>query len=270
MKLALIPPIDMLDLTCETDMQLMLPQLIDNERYAYTYRQHCKDPDQYVILDNGEAEGVYTPPENLLDTARYFQVNEVIIPDVIGDYIETMRRFEEFVDIIDNYEDHFTERLTPLCFMFVAQGKNEKEVKLAIETALQYDKVSCIALPRHLVKTLSNPEARLRLAKWFEREHGKEGVSIHLLGGAPTHPTEIKMHSWPRIVRSHDTSSPWNFAHAGKTLRLGNTATRPPDYFDLPDVDFMMPLPERHDRVEKSDATYLEKNIRLLKGWCGA
>jgi hypothetical protein len=76
MYLALIPPVSLLDYTDRTDFQLMLPQLVSDDRYAYTYGHHCKDHQQFVTLDNGAAEGIETDPKLLLEMAKFYKVNE--------------------------------------------------------------------------------------------------------------------------------------------------------------------------------------------------
>src|SRR4051812_20646349 len=131
MKLALIPPIDLLDRTCETQFQLMLPHLIYDERYAYTYRAHCRDPRQYVILDNGEAEGETIPVWKLASIAMDFGVNEIVLPDTIGNMLDTMEKAEAFIDMATDGFDLVTRAFLEYRtkFMFVVQGQNLQEFK---------------------------------------------------------------------------------------------------------------------------------------------
>lgn len=258
MRLALIPPLDLLDWTCQTDMQLMLPQLLGDERYRYTYRKHCEDPDQYVILDNGAAEEQQVAGYRLLDIAMEYDVDEIVIPDKIADYLRTIEMLEGYISFL------IDEKVGPdmFNFMFVAQGQNMREFQKSIEYALQHSYVTTIGLPRHAPTTTGIINIRHLLSRWFEKNHGNEGVKIHLLGGSPYQPTELKNTPWPKIVRSHDTSSPFNFAYAGKVLRLGNCVKRPVGYFGLAANDFMAAR-------DSAEGTCLEYNVQKLKEWCG-
>lgn len=252
MKLALIPPISLLEYTDETHTQLMLPQLIYSDAYTYVYNKHCEDPDQYVILDNGANEGEDIDPFKLLEIAYDFGVDEIIVPDVIGSHLETVRKLESFITLIMDNKIPLSMKL-----MFVAQGQTLVEAKASIERAMQFAHVRTIALPRHLATTTKVVNARHLLAAWFANKYEGQGASLHLLGGDPGYPTEIAdfKHVWPAIVRSHDTSAPFNFAHANKVLARGNKVKRPRNYFDLPAMAF--------------EENILRKNIDLLKEWTG-
>lgn len=252
MKLALIPPIDLLDLTSLTEMQLMLPHLVSNDRYAYTYHYHCKDPEQFVILDNGEAEGVSIDPNRLLEIAFDFAVDQIVVPDTIGDATATMRNLDWFIDFLHRKGIPSSQ----ISLMFVAQGKNLMEVRESIHHAMNYNEVHTIGLPRHLLTTTGIHDARHQLVRWFQEEYKDIlGVDIHLLGGSPNHPTEIRQYKWPEIVRSTDTSSPFNFAYRGFLLRIGNQAKRPFDYFNLGADEF--------------DEEVIRRNVQYLREWTG-
>jgi hypothetical protein len=251
MHLALIPPISLLDYTDRTEFQLMLPQLIEDDRYEYTYRHHCKDPNQFVILDNGAAEGVEFDPKLLLAMAKGFKVDEVVVPDVIQDSRGTATKAAEFFPIARNaYWEHERWDERPK-FMYVVQGKTTAEFRESIHWAAGTVWIDTIGIPRHAIETLEHESARYDLARYARSISRKP---IHLLGASHLVATELKMFRWRKLnIRSTDTSSPFNFAYADRGLRLGNHVKRPDNYFNLP--------------VEEFSEHYMEKNVESLIRW---
>lgn len=256
MKLALIPPIDLLDWTCETDFQLMLPHLIGDERYDYTYAAHCEDPEQYVILDNGAAEGEEIAMYRLIEIAQKYGVDEVVIPDTIGDMLDTQEKAEYFFDIW--FADKWWGKPDRPQLMYVIQGKTLDELKQSAAYALDDLRVDVIGIPRHVLTSLNqgngNANSRYFMTQWIATKPNPKPV--HLLGGNPKYPCELRSYPWPKIVRSTDTSSPFNFSYENKVLRVGNVVKRPEGYFDLPWDAFQ---PDK-----------LHQNVEYLLKWTGA
>lgn len=246
MKLALIPPIELLEYTGETFCQLMLPQLLENEVYKYVYLKHCEDSSQYVILDNGANEGEDYGIDDLVRLADIYQVDEIVLPDVIRDPSATRAK------AMTVFKVHpFPQRFK---YMYVLQGTNWDEFVIEAIWALAQPEVDVIGIPRHMIATCKNPAARYRLAdqlfKWAPDR------PVHLLGGAPSVPFEIKVFNWPTNVRSHDTSSPFNFAYYGYVLDGGHVECKRPDkYFTQPASEF--------------DIRITDRNVRRLMEWTG-
>ena len=255
MRLALIPPIELLDTTARTDMQLMLPHLIESDAYTYTYKKHCDDPDQFVILDNGEAEGERIGIDNLLDIAIDFGVDELVLPDVIMDADETQLKSATALNWIKRRFE--TDGVAwDFSFMFVAQGKSYKEFIESAFWAASNSQIQTIGLPRHMIKTCNDPEARISLADTLQLS----GKAVHLLGGSPYYPNELDDYVWPSCVRSTDTSAPFNYAYADRylaELQSGESYVKRPEmYFDLP--------------VEQFDEDMTKQNIDQLIRWTQA
>ena len=249
MRLALIPPLSLLEYTDETDMQLMLPHLVLNGAYDYTYRAHCNDPNQFVILDNGAAEGEETDPLSLIRIAADYGVDELVIPDAIKDMDETCERAQDFFQ----FTRHTSQTLPRL--MFVIQGKTIEEFVESAAWAQGTKKIDTIGIPRHAIETCDDLEARIKLAE-FLWSHSRTPKPVHLLGGSHLHPTELEQYKWPANVRSSDTSAPFNYAAAGLQLRVGNEVRRPEHYFYMPAHRF-------HSRI-------VDKNVELLVNWTNA
>jgi len=250
-KVALIPPVSLLGYTAQTDMQLMLPHLVDNKQYAYTYMTHGKDPHQHLILDNGVAEGFIPDAAALMDIGDRFMVNEIVLPDVIADYGKTLLASANFLDLA---KTHYKGRiLSKPKFMFVLQGKTFEEIMNAARWASKHVMVDTLGVPRHLIATLGvGTGIRSTIAASIQEFTDKP---IHLLGGSPFAPAEIGVFPWPSNVRSHDTSSPFNYAWKGRRLIEGIEATRPGKYFD------------KHGSAFNEDI--VNENVQQLLVWAG-
>lgn len=263
MKLALIPPISWLGTSEVTNYQLMLPHLSQHPRYAAHYRALGQRPDQYIILDNGEAEGQnYLSSAQLVGLGIHFRVKEVVIPDVMGDSVETLNRMKDFFRAIrDLRSDAFGPiEVAKLKFMGVAQGKTRKEVQDCIDMMMELygNKLTTIALPRHLLQTCDAMSARLDLAEYIANTYGigtKDGhKEIHCLGASKISPIEMLELGAQGIVRGMDTSMPFNWAYYDKYLNHDlEIIERPKNYFD------------RRAGLFKADA--LHHNIGVMKRW---
>ena len=252
MKLALIPPIDLLEYTEETNMQLMLPHLLKDERYEYVYGRHCKAEDEFVILDNGEAEGETIEWDSLWSLVREYRPDEFVLPDTIADADETMEKAQEFRRKFGNSLLWGPQVLFSI--MFVIQGRTMEEFEACIRFAKKREWINVIGIPRHAIGTLGSPRARYDLAL---RANQLTDKPIHLLGASPLAPTELRDLKWWKLsqVRSTDTSMPFNYAYYDKVVRQGNNYSRPEEYFDLPMQSFSM------DKVDQ--------NVQLLMEWTG-
>lgn len=252
MRLAFIPPFSLLETTFQTDYQLMLPQLVDrDERYSYAYSKHCQDPDTFVILDNGAAEGEQVHDKHLLETAIRFRVDELVIPDVMCNRTATLDKAGRFWrDWHDLHLWKFVRR------MFVVQGSNYSEFLSCILWATEQEWIDTIAIPRHAVTTCGRLDTRTGLAHYVLAHSDK---AIHFLGGAPTYPHELavlaKEFYGIKQVRGMDTSMPFNYAWWGEGVLAGQSGCKRPDnYFELAAEEF-------------NQEEYLLHNLETMKRW---
>lgn len=247
MKIALIPPYCLLGKTQQTNYQLMLPQLITNAKYTNVFRSLCQDKKQFVILDNGAAEGEEIDARQLLDVAIRFKVNEVVIPDAIAEPEESVRRAFRFAEYAVP-DRHFAP--LPFTLMFVTQGKT---ITQAIDTAMwaaEQSWIDTIGIPRHMLTTTGDMFARISIANSIQSNGCKK--QIHFLGANPVWPTEVKALADPTItnqtyVRGMDSSLPFNYAFSGNRLDTGLQCKRPKDYFQKP--------------IEQFDTELVQENI---------
>lgn len=251
-KLALIPPHSLLGYTVQSNYQLALPH-IGNKQYIMHY-QELADRDDYIILDNGVAEGWEIAPKALHEFAKYIGAREIVLPDVMGDLKATLASVEKTLSSESIDPDRFA-------YMGVLQGSNEDEFKECVEEWLDKTEIKVLGLPRHMLKTCGLVTSRIMLAKWIIEQFG-DSFELHFLGMDGNYPLEAELlgrafNSYEHyMVRGLDTSMPFNYAFAKETfLQYGQPTSRPVDYFDLPEDAF----PER----------ILKSNIFTLQNWLG-
>lgn len=235
MKLALIPPTDLLAYANETDYQLMLIQELKGETYATYYRSQCADPDSFVIMDNGAAEGYKAEFEEIEDMTLEFKPDEVVIPDVIGDAYHTRTLAEDFLEQVP-----IADRVRT---MFVAQGQTLPEFLDSIEYAQNRPGIDTIAIPRHAIKTCENALARWILTGGAWSRFGSDLKPIHFLGMNVGNRWELMPN--PAVigddirnaVRGVDTSMPFILAWHGHNITEvedvpDHHTRRPDEYFN--------------------------------------
>lgn len=235
-KLALIPPFQQLQTTDITSIQLMLPQLLRNTEYAKYYRKHCDNSDQYVILDNGAAENDQWTWEQLQIVAEEFPVNEIVLPDVMGDAQATC---DKAFDILGSLS---TTKVLPYKLGVVATGTSTEEAYAMVrELTAYYPYLQVIYIPRLLV-TSEYKMARIDLALKLHQVY-KDEIEIHFLGASKYFPHELHAAAQYGIVRSMDTSMPYNYAYHLAAVDQDGEISRPDNYFDqlmsMQQQDFM-------------------------------
>jgi hypothetical protein len=258
MEVCLIPPkgLESFALHSNTQLALAMPELLNNGAYVNVYDRAHRGGD-YIIVDNGEAEGVRVSPAELFYAARVLHANEIVIPDVIGDWYGTIQRAKEFFEdnpgLVEAYDGNM---------MYVAQGKSRAHLEEAIRQAVQFDRITTIGLPRNLIKFTMNQTIRIDVANWVERAYG-ERFKIHLLGVSAGNLKEIKWASqYAGHIRSIDSSMPFNYAIQGRALSdakdVMREVNRPDKYF------------ERNWNAAAIRRALIIDNINTFKGWAGA
>jgi len=190
--------------------------------------QRAKRGGDYVVMDNGIAEGIKFTGAELLAAASIFGANEIVLPDTLGDAKQTLSRVRTFLE-------HYS---TPLAesgiekMMAVAQGTALQSVKNTINAFADMPKVTCIGIPRHLIKTTGSTSIRIDVANWIASAH-KDRFEIHLLGADAAARKEIRWAAtYAPHIRSIDSSMPFNYALAGYALDTVGNIYRPGQYFD--------------------------------------
>jgi hypothetical protein len=230
-----------------TNYQLVLPEHLGNPEYQEAYI-NARRQGNYLIMDNGAAEGNLLSHGQLRSMALGLMVNEIVVPDVLGYMDDTLQLAKDFfrfgVDTRFNY-------------MGVVQGKSFDECCACVEAyASDHENINVLGIPRHLMTTCNKDDIRSELALYIRRTHPSR-FQVHLLGTNPEYIRELHdLQGQFHIagVRGVDTSAPFNYAYHARSILDGEVASRPDKYFDV--------------FINKSQA--LAYNIELLSTWAMA
>jgi hypothetical protein len=252
-KMMYIPPFQMMG---EPSMgtafrHLMLPHLIYNPMYSNFFSK-AKNLGQYIILDNGKAEHVQISHEKLAGIAWSYKVDELVLPDSMGDPEETQSLARLFLG------EHRGSLPVKMKIGYALQGRTEFELKEAYDTLRKstrlYDSIDVLYIPR-LVVTPDNPRARVNTAAYiFDKERLPK--PIHFLG-ASVH--AIDEGKWVRDglggrIRSMDTSAPFVYALRGAYINDGSRIQRDIDTY------FTSQWPEGLRHIAKV-------NMEIMNAW---
>jgi hypothetical protein len=220
-RAALIPPKGYERMALRSDIHLVLPlpELIVNPDYLATYL-HARARGDYIILDNGCAEGQLVSSQGLVDFAKMIRAHEIVAPDVMDDTSETLKATTTFLNDFTMAADYN--------IMAVLQGDSWQW--LAHEYA-QIDAITCIGIPKKQVRMYGDGK-RAIIAEWLNSTYPKR-FQIHLLGLSKMYPAELSRVTFPRGIRSVDSALPFKAAEANRSLATRNIhhSARRHDYF---------------------------------------
>jgi hypothetical protein len=236
MKLALIPPTSLLQTAKGSDYHLLLPHLFADSTYVDFYRRERANG-AYLILDNGVAEGLDYTMEELNQLGQQMMVNEIVLPDVLGNAAETVAKAQgasAWVRGAFNY-------------MGVIQGKNPQQLLACAKAFADLPYITTVGIPRHILTSLNaGPEDHYRAqAVRVIRNQFEDRFQIHLLGTNPKYIAELMFYDVAfdrHDVRGVDTSAPYNYTFANEPIRPGVEINRPADYFNLAATSLPDPL----------------------------
>lgn len=212
LKIAEIVPLKFLELTKDNQYHMCLAHLVlKSEKYRDFYKR-MSDEGKYVIVDNGAAEDQSLNYDDLMAVYNMINPSEIILPDVLFNRSETIKRTREFLNSYD---------LSGYKKMIVPQGIGIREWFDCYRELEEIPDISVIGIPKWLGK--DNPEIRPLICKTLERVD-KE---IHLLG-CSEYPGAIKLCATiNERVRSCDSAFAYLCSKAGidkieeKTKRPG-------------------------------------------------
>lgn len=250
MHAALIPPKGYEHTALWSHFHLMLAQVVHDD-YFTTYSR-AKLRNDYIIMDNGAAEGKLVDMDTLINAACALDVSEVVLPDAMHHAAETITMAKDAFNMKPSIGD------LGFSIMGIIQGDHKTDIPYCVDSYRDMHGVTTLGIPRHWIRTLGDVYARFNICAMLQANGMHERFEVHLLGTSTAWPGEIQMLSrtypW---VRSVDTSMPYNWTMAG--LRLPEpymknqvqAIARPNAYFEVPRT-----LDE--DLLEANCQTYLE------------
>lgn len=232
MQLALIPPLCRLADIKKTHYQLMLPQNLHYEVYAEAYYPGKRAKEDFVILDNGAAEGVDFDYAALQVIGNVYKVDELVIPDTLRDAEKTLQKARDFFKEVDPNPN--------MGYMGVVQGTTYEQCLEMAEGFTEHDQVTALGIPRHLIETLGHNDVRLHLTEDLMLRFGTK-YQFHFLGGSKHVTDELRRTDvmMGEHVRGMDTSLPYVYANRGFSVPTYLAFDRPENYFELPRSAFL-------------------------------
>jgi hypothetical protein len=222
------------------DYLFILSHLCENE----TYKSYVISSNKFKILDNSAYELKKSiPVGQLCDIAEEIKVDVIVVPDVVGNAVETLKMTEEF------YKE-FTKRpnLRKVKTMIVPQGINYSEYLMCYYKMKEFP-YSMIGVAYYIPGFTSDFED-LRFKKVQSIVNVELDKKIHLLGlHRPCFLYEYKKYL---SIESIDTSVPVVLAVYGKEFTdKSSKEKRPSLFFDL--------------RLNKEQLNLAKKNIMNFK-----
>lgn len=260
--LALIPPFQrQFESIRQGGLYLFLPQHFHDLAYREYVKKAVKTA-SWTILDNGAFEGDEIGTTDLVDMALNLDINEIVIPDTLGDAVQTFDKLEEFAAVLD------TDVWQQKRFMAVVQGETFEECCSLIDRIVFFKSdyllngLKTFGIPKHLCKTTSGSEwakdsIRLRLASYIRHKYDRR-FQVHFLGANPGSIHELGyLKSFE--VRSVDTSMPYVYAFQGLDMNDAYVnefidLERQEGYFDfVPDLE--------QDNLIEGNISYLQRLV---------
>jgi hypothetical protein len=257
MQVATILPTPLLSANPDPSYSMCLYQEVKRNAIYGNYFKELKKQGNFVIMDNGAAEGVNPTAEELMEIYPYVDPSEIILPDVVYDRIETITRtkkaYSNFIDagLHKKYQ-----------FMAVPQGSNYPDWLRCMKEMIRQDSIDTIGIskfvtPRYQVEMGGATNVRLECVDAILNEAGylKREINIHLLG-CWCDPAEIQQieQVFPGRVRGTDSAIAYVYARAG--VEYKPTVLRP----DNKEIDFT--------NGTVSDLELLKKNIQHWRSYC--
>ena len=223
MKIAYIAPKSMAKHTVAGDFHFVIPQ---NATDWY------KDSRNFKMLDNGAYEGKAIRMQELLDIARALKVDEVVIPDVIGNAKKTLENIRSLRKAI---AQEFKVAAVP-------QGQTVTEFLECFKVVSCMDDIDTICFPKWLSLTRPAVVHHLRQSKQLSYK-----FEYHLMG--LDNPAELFLYRG-QDIRSVDTSMPFTYAYHYRTIEL----------FEPVNLT-RVPMRQQFDRKQLE---LLERNFKVL------
>jgi len=228
----------------DQDYHLVLAHLFPQK----TYRDFVRGLRGHKILDNGAAEEQTVFGKDVIEAAWTWEVAEVVVPDVPGNYFETWqaaREFEKFV--VPDFK-----------YMGVAQGNDMSEVMACINGFSFLEYITVLGLPRSLC--IEHRMNRYYLAEIMTERWGSRFNAIHILGSSWWLREVVALTELP-LVRGIDTSMPIKMGlhniDIARTDEHYNTFPTQEDFFNI-------------EAVGSSQEEYIARNVNTFRSWAAS
>jgi len=136
----------------------------DPQYKAYFINAKQRYNDSYTILDNGANENKLCEPEEIINVAYDLFADEIIAPDVYGDYVGTKDKTQEFLS--KYYDKYLKDKFN---IMGVIQGDTEESFLNCFNYYLNEPKIGVIGIGyRNLLKPFKSKMIEVTDETWNE------------------------------------------------------------------------------------------------------
>lgn len=209
-----------------TNYHLVLPHLLQQKVYRDFYISRGQEghhgAKDYVILDNGIAEGMEIGAKHLMTLAEDLRPHEIVVPDTMGDSKDTLAKAQGFARYAEpDYK-----------YMFVLQGSSPQEVMqclYTIDNSPWAVYITTLGIPRHLGDI--HKWFRISLLEQLLQLEFHNRYEIHFLGSTKWSREVVilsEMAYGHENIRGIDTSYP---VYIEQDIRAAEWMPRPRDYF---------------------------------------
>jgi hypothetical protein len=259
MKVAPILPTPLLGKIQDEEYGMCLFQIVKtNPEYAEFYRNQVK-MGHFIIMDNGAAEGTNPSSIELMEVYPLVNPSEIVLPDVVYDKHETLKRTEEaYIRFCQAGLDK------TIRFMAVPQGRTFEEWRSCAEIMIQQDAIKTLGVSKFVTPKFQEEmgaDANVRLEcvdaiNELKAQYNRPDIEIHLLG-CWSNPKEIGeiAKAYGDLVRGTDSAIAYVYARAG--ARYWPDVDRP----DNDEIDF-------HNGTCTDPLILLPANIKHYKNAC--
>lgn len=184
MKAATILPQPYLALARHDDYHMALAHLLHADgmsEYSQFFHVIGQEEDKFLMMDTGLIEGDARPIEELVEKARFFNVDEMVLLDVFENMDETLRESHDAMEYV-------MQELPNVRMMAVPQGIDFDEWVECAKEMLTWP-IHTIGIPKVLCKH-NGANARLEALEAIQPFLGDK--EVHLLG-CWNSPIELKM-----------------------------------------------------------------------------
>lgn len=217
MYTATILPQNLTSQTINSRFHMALAHLLDQpgyEEYSAFFKKVGKIPGRFVMMDTGLIEGDARPVEELVDKAKRYNVDEMVLNDVFMKKEETLVTSAAALEYVKKH--HPSVRT-----MAVPQGNGVLEWIECAKEMLTWD-VDTIGIPKVLTN-LDGPHARLWALEEIQAFIGNK--DIHLLGcwETPLELTVIENYTAQNKIKPvRSVDSVIAYAYAKEGLRISD------------------------------------------------
>ncbi len=224
------------------DYQYCLPHLLDlYPEYKSFFSNYRKEPNSFIIMDNGLFEGVSHTEMDLLEKINTLNPDIFIVPDKWNDAVEGYKNAKYWMNVLKSKIPNTTQ------LMVVLQGESLFEIQRLYRSceelgythfAFNHSSIAYQNQFFHPNPIVNQSIGRMSIISYLRRyENIKHHHYIHLLGAS--HINEMSLYNDPyyEFINSIDTSLPVINAFEGIRLNLNDTYTKPTkkieDYFNV-------------------------------------